>query len=722
MAKTLAQQARDLMNEPEKIRNVGVAAHIDHGKTTFSDNLLLGAGMISEELAGKQLALDFHEDERARGITIDAANVSMIHNVNNESYLINLIDTPGHVDFGGDVTRAMRAVDGAIVLVDAVEGMMPQTETVLRQALRERVKPVLFINKVDRLIKELKLNSKQIQERLIKIITDVNIFIKSIAPEEYKKKWQVNVEEGSVAFGSAFHKWGLSFDYMKSHNIKFRDVTAAYEKEDVNDIVKKAPLHRIVLNMVINHHPNPLEAQKYRIPKIWHGDLDSKEGKALMNCSPDGPVAFIVTKIVVDKHAGEVAAGRLFSGTLKQGEEVDMILAKHHLRVQQVNIYKGASRLQVESAVAGNIIGVVGLRDAFAGETIAGNADFEPFEAIKHIFEPVVTKSIEAKRPSDLPRLIEILKQVNKEDPSITIEINEETGENLMHGMGELHLEVIENRIKSEKNLDVVTSPPIVVYRETIQKKSIEVEGKTPNKHNKFQIIVEPLEDNIYEAIKAGELPEMRIKKKDKALWQKFSELGYDAKEARKVRDIFKGCLLIDSTRGIVHIGEIIEMVTDAFEQVMKEGPIAREPGFRVKVRLMDAKLHEDAIHRGPAQVLPAVRDAIKTAMIDANATIFEPLQIIQIDAPQDYTGELSKLVQNKRGQLLDMQQEGEFISIKARLPVAEMFGLSNDLRSATAGRGNYYVIDQVFERLPRELQEKTIKRIRERKGLSEAA
>ena len=233
----LAQQVKELMKKPEKIRNIAICAHIDHGKTTFSDNLLLGAGMMSEELAGKQLVLDFHEDEKERGITIDSANVSMIHKLE-EDYLINLIDTPGHVDFGGDVTRAMRAVDGAIVLCCAVEGIMPQTETVLKQALRERVKPVLFINKVDRLIKEVKLTPEKMQERFIKIINDVNSFIESIAPEDYKNKWRVNVQDGSVAFGSAFHKWALSFPYMKKTGLTFKDVIEAYEKDAYKELSK----------------------------------------------------------------------------------------------------------------------------------------------------------------------------------------------------------------------------------------------------------------------------------------------------------------------------------------------------------------------------------------------------------------------------------------------------------------------------------------------------
>src|SRR3989344_2420669 len=450
MAEKVTDRVLRLMKKPANIRNIAICAHIDHGKTTFSDNLLAGAGMISEELAGQQLALDFHADEQERGITIDAANVSMVHDVDGDEYLINLIDTPGHIDFGGDVTRAMRAVDGAIVLVDAVEGIMPQTETVLRQALKERVKPVLFINKVDRLIKEVKLTPEKMQERFITIINNVNTFINSIVEKDFKDKWNVSVQEGSVSFGSAFHKWAVNFPYMQKNALTFKDIIKAYEEDNYKELAKKAPLCPVVLNMVVSHHPNPVQAQKYRIPKIWHGDLESKEGISLLNADPNGPVAFVVTKIVIDKHAGEVSAGRLFSGVVKQGEEVYMNLAKRNIRVQQVSIYRGAQRIPVPEVTAGNIVGLVGLKDTFAGETIS-SYPMEPFEAIKHIFEPVITKSIEAKSAADLPKLIEVLKQVNKEDPTITVQINEETGENLISGMGELHLEIIENRIKSEK-------------------------------------------------------------------------------------------------------------------------------------------------------------------------------------------------------------------------------------------------------------------------------
>ena len=198
MAKDMTGKVKELQKDPTHIRNIAICAHIDHGKTTFSDNLLAGAGMMSEALAGKARTLDFHEDETERGITIDSASVSMVHTVKGQDYLINLIDTPGHVDFGGDVTRAMRAVDGAIVLSCASEGIMPQTETVLRQALKERVRPILFINKVDRLIREVKLTPEEMQKRFVDIINSVNKLIAEIAEPEYKQKWQVGVADGSV--------------------------------------------------------------------------------------------------------------------------------------------------------------------------------------------------------------------------------------------------------------------------------------------------------------------------------------------------------------------------------------------------------------------------------------------------------------------------------------------------------------------------------------------
>ncbi len=720
MAENLSKKVQELMHVQENIRNIAIAAHIDHGKTTFSDNLLAGAGMLSEETAGKQRFLDFHDDESERGITIDSASVSMVHSVEGKDFLINLIDTPGHVDFGGDVTRAMRAVDGCVVLACAVEGVMPQTETVLRQALKELVKPVLFINKVDRLIKEVKLTPEEMQKKFISIIEHVNELIENIAPEGYKEKWKVNVNDGSVAFGSAFHNWALSIPYMKKKGITFKDVIDAYQsgEEGYKELAKKAPLHEVVLNMTIDHHPNPLEAQPYRIPRIWHGDLDSEIGKNLISCDAKGEPIFVPIKIVVDKHAGEVAAGRLFSGTLKQGDDVYMALAKRDAKVQQVSVYKGAQRLAVDEVPAGNIVGVVGLKDVMSGETVS-REHIEPFEAIKHLFDPVVTKSIEATKAADLPKLVEVLKQVNKEDPSIRIEINEKTGENLISGMGELHLEIIEERIKKEKGLDVKTSSPIIVYRETVAKESPPQEGRSPNKHNSFFIEVAPLEDNIFDAIQRGDVPSGRVKKKSQDLVDTMTPLGWSNDEVKKVRDIYNGNVFLDETRGEVHMLEVIEMILEAFEMVMDQGPLAREPCTKIKVSLVDIKLHEDAIHRGPAQVYPAVREGIQEAMRQGSAGLLEPIQIHLIEMPDSFLSGVTKLVSGKRGQLLKVNQEGTNAEMETKIPVAEMIGWSNDLRSETEGRGTSSLKDQLFERVPAGMQAEIIKKIRDRKGLA---
>ncbi|USS41549.1 elongation factor EF-2 [Thermococcus aggregans] len=707
---------KQLMTQPERIRNMGIAAHIDHGKTTLSDNLLAGAGMISEELAGKQLVLDFDEQEQARGITINAANVSMIHEYEGEKYLINLIDTPGHVDFGGDVTRAMRAIDGAIIVVDAVEGVMPQTETVLRQALREYVKPVLFINKVDRLIKELKLTPQQMQERFVKVITDVNRLIRRYAPPEFRDKWLVKVEDGSVAFGSAYYNWALSVPYMRKTGVSFKDIIDLTNAGDLKTLRKKAPLHVVVLDMVVRHLPNPLQAQKYRIPHLWRGDIESEIGQAMLNCDPNGKMAMVVTKIIIDKHAGEVATGRVWSGTVKTGQEVYLINSKRKARIQQVGIYMGPERINMDAVPAGNIVAVTGLRDAMAGETVS-EEQIEPFEALHYTSEPVVTVAIEAKNVKDLPRLIEALRQLAKEDPTLHVKIDEETGQHLLSGMGELHLEVKLVHLKEQWGVDVDVSEPIVVYRESITKPSPIVEGKSPNKHNRFYIVVEPMPDEIYQAIREGEIPEGRPKD-PKTVAKKLAELGMDYDIARGIVDIYNGNMFLDNTKGIQYLNEVMDLLIDGFHQAMDEGPLAREPVMKVIVRLVDAKIHEDNVHRGPAQIYPAIRTAIHCAMMKAGPVLYEPYQKVIINVPYEYMGAVSREITQRRGQLIDMRQEGEVMIIIAEAPVAEMFGFAGAIRGATSGRALWSTEHAGFKRVPNELAINIIRQIRQRKGL----
>ncbi|NOZ82139.1 MAG: elongation factor EF-2 [Candidatus Micrarchaeota archaeon] len=714
-----AEKVQELMNNPNNIRNIGIVSHIHHGKTTLTDNLVAGAGMISSELVGERMITWIDEQERERLMTIYGATVTMAHEFEGEKYLINLLDTPGHVDFGADVTQAMRAVDGAVVVVCAVEGMMPQTETVLKQALSERVKPVLFINKVDRAIRELKLSPEQLQKRLAKIVIDVNKFIQSHVEDRFKEKWLVRVEDGSVAFGSALKKWAISVPFMQRSGVTFKDIIELCSQEKDDELAKKAPLHTVILDMVIKHLPSPPEAQRYRIEKIWKGDINSDVGKSLVSCDPNGPLAGIITKVVYDPHAGMISTARIFSGKLRNGSDIHLKRLGRNVKVQQVTTFIADKRVPVETVPAGNVVGLVGLTEAFVGETICSPDNIiEEFEAIKHIFEPVVTKSIEPKNPQDLPKLINILKTLSREDPTLKIQINQETGEILVSGLGELHLDAkVERKIK-EKGVEIIVSPPIVVYRESVFSKGPVVEGKSPNKHNKFYINVEPLPESVYKAMVEGEIKDGEIKGKDLELIEKLCSLGMSREDAKNVKMIYNHCLLIDSTKGIQYLNETMELVKNGFKEVMDSGPLAKEPCAAMIVRLVDAELHEDAIHRGPAQVIPAIRQAIHESMLKADFGLLEPKQILRIDTPQEYIGNVSSEINVRRGEILNIEQEEDSAIITAKIPVSELFGFESALKSATAGKGFQYLVEVVFERIPRELRDQTILKIRERKGL----
>jgi elongation factor 2 len=714
------EKIEELMINQKNIRNIGIVSHIHHGKTTLTDNLAAAAGLMARDLVGDRMLTWVDDQERERLMTIYGATVTMPHDYEGEKYLINLLDTPGHVDFGADVTQAMRAVDGAVVLCCAVEGIMPQTETVLRQALAERVKPILFINKVDRAIRELKLTPEQLQKRLANIVVEVNKFIQKYVEPKFAKAWVVKVEDGSVAFGSALKKWAISVPFMKRTGVTFKDIIDFCSQEKDEELSNKAPMNIVVLDMVIKHLPNPIEAQAYRIGRIWKGDVESDIGKQLLSCDANGKLAAVITKITYDVHAGMISTVRIFSGKISKGEDIVIADTGRSIKVQQVTTFIALKRFPVDYALAGNVVGLVGLTDVSVGQTLTEpNVDLDTFKAIKHIFEPVVTKSIEPKYPQDLPKLIEILKTLSREDTTLKVQINPETGETLVSGLGELHLDAkVERKIK-EKGVEIIASPPIVVYRESIFGKSPEIEGKSPNKHNKFYISVESVPPEIYKAMTEGEIRDGIIKGKNLEMRKRLGELGMEKEDAKKILLIYNHCMLIDNTKGIQYLNEAMEDIQTAFTDVMEQGPLAKEPCSAVIVRLHDAELHEDAVHRGPAQIIPAIRFPINQGMIKAGVSFLEPKQIIRIDTPQDYIGNVTAEVGNRRGEILNVEQEENTSIVTAKVPVAEMFGFEGALKSATAGKGFQSLMDVVFEKIPNDLRDQIALRIRERKGLT---
>jgi elongation factor 2 len=708
-----------IIGNKDQIRNFGVIAHVDHGKTTMSDSLLAASGIISPSVAGQALALDSMKLEQNRQMTIRGANVTLFYESEGKEYVINMIDTPGHIDFTGRVTRALRAIDGVVVVSDSVEGIMTQTETVTRQALEERVRPVLYINKIDRLVKELRLDATAMQKWLSNIIAEFNKLIDIYAEPELREKWKVSIQGNSVAFGSAKDRWGFNFQIAQKRGVSFKDVYEAYTSNDPNvirSLAEKAPLHEAVLGMVVQHHPPPHVAQRYRIPKIWQGDLESEVGRSILTCNERGPAVMMVTTINVDPQAGRVATGRLFSGTIKDGDEVYLIDAKRSGKVQSVNIYMGNTREVVSMLPSGNIPALLGLDYAVAGETIATIKNIPPFESIKYVSEPVVTIAVEPKHPKDLPKLVEALRRLTVEDPNLIVKINEESGETLMAGMGVLHLEIATSLLL-EAGLEITTTQPLINYRETIRSKAGPIMSKSPNKHNKIFMRVEPLSEDVIETLRTGQIKEDMDKR---VMAKVLREKGWNADEARSVAAIDPGGnMLIDETKGVQFLQESMDSIRSGFDDVVHSGPIAHEALRGVKFVLHHFVPHEDPAHRGLAQLMPASRRSMLGSMLIAEPALLEPVLGIEIKCPQEQIGTVAGILSGKRGKLLNVDQKGIISIIQGEVPASETFDLSEIMRGGTAGKAMWSTYFKAWQVVPQSILRSLIAETRKRKGLS---
>jgi elongation factor 2 len=708
-----------IIGNKDQIRNFGVIAHVDHGKTTMSDSLLAASGIISPSVAGQALALDSMKLEQNRQMTIRGANVTLFYESEGKEYVINMIDTPGHIDFTGRVTRALRAIDGVVVVSDSVEGIMTQTETVTRQALEERVRPVLYINKIDRLVKELRLDATAMQKWLSNIIAEFNKLVDIYAEPELKEKWKVSIQGNSVAFGSAKDRWGFNFKIAQKRGVSFKDVYDAYTSNDQNvirSLAEKAPLHEAVLGMVVQHHPPPHVAQKYRIPKIWQGNLESEVGRSILACDEKGPAVMMVTTINVDPQAGRIATGRLFSGTIKDGDEVYLIDAKRSGKVQSVNIYMGNTREVVGMLPSGNIPALLGLDYAVAGETIATVKNIPAFESIKYVSEPVVTIAVEPKHPKDLPKLVEALRRLTVEDPNLIVKINEETGETLMAGMGVLHLEIATSLLQ-EAGLEITTTQPLINYRETVSSKAGPIMSKSPNKHNKIFMRVESLHGDVIEMLRTGQIKEDMDKK---VMAKILREKGWNADEARSVAAIDPGGnMLIDETKGVQFLQESMDSIRSGFDDVVHSGPIAHESLRGVKFVLHHFVPHEDPAHRGLAQLMPASRRSMLGSMLIAEPVLLEPVLGIEVKCPQEQIGTVAGILSGKRGKLLNVDQKGIISIMQGEVPASETFDLSEVMRGGTAGKALWSTYFKDWQVVPQSILRGLVAETRKRKGLN---
>ncbi|MHA1593801.1 MAG: GTP-binding protein [Candidatus Baldrarchaeia archaeon] len=710
--------AKLIMRGPlENKRIFSIVAHIDHGKTTTTDYLLRRAGLMSFDAAGQVLMTDYDEEEKQRGITIFTSVVNLAYEYKGREYIFQINDTPGHISFTGEVSRALRGSDGAVILVDALEGVMTQTETNIRLAVGEELcKPVLFINKVDRLISELKLSPQEVNQRLDKIVRKVNTLIAKVAPPEFKKEWQVSFQKGSVAIGSAKHGWGFTIHTLREKKIHPNIIFEKYQEGDVEWLRKNLPLDDALLPMIIEHLPDPKTAQRYRIRKLWSGDPDSEVGRALMECDPDGPMVGMITKIFIHpKSKRPTLIGRVFSGTLSEGDEIYLISQKSTQRVKRLGVMEITDILDVDAVPAGNLFAIFGFICP-AGETFTEpGLNIPPFEEIRYVAEPVVSVRIMPVNPQDLARLGEVVKMWVMADPTAMFYIDREANQYILSGIDPLQIEILTKRINEQVPIKV--TPPIIVYREVPTQRGQELYTKSPNALNRIQLYVEPLDEETMALIREGKIwAEQDPKERAKIL----REIGWETDEARGVWDIYGLNIFVDKTKGVQRLDRIKSYIIGAFRDWCSGATLAKEPAMGVKAVMEDCFVHEDPAHTTYYQISLMTIAGLNISFLTSKPRLYEPIVRVDIKVPMGYEGEIFRIITHHRGQILGVEHEEDVVRIMGRLPTAETLQIADEFRSATQGRAFFgYEFDR-FEPVPENLQEKLIREIRKRKGLPE--
>lgn len=816
MVNFTTDQMREIMDYTKNIRNISVIAHVDHGKSTLTDSLVSKAGIISDKHAGGARFMDTRADEQERGVTIKSTGITLFFeykmdasdkataatnakqtdeekaadaaesaenpdkvDINENSFLINLIDSPGHVDFSSEVTAALRVTDGALVVIDCIEGVCVQTETVLRQAIGERVKPVLMVNKVDRALLELQLEPEECYQSFARAIESVNVIIATYNDERLGD-CQVYPDKGTVAFGSGLHQWGFTLKkfavmyskkfgieeskmmqklwgdwYFDADNKKWttknnaegtlkrafcqfimdpivkmfdaimNDKKQKFEKmmkavgvelkSDEKDLVGKPLLKRVmqrwlpaadaILEMIVVHLPSPITAQKYRVETLYDGPMDDECANAIRKCDVNGPLVMYVSKMVPTSDKGRFYAfGRVFAGKVATGQKVRM-LGPNYVpgkktdlwvkNIQRTVIMMGRYVEQTPDIPAGNTCGLVGVDQyLLKSGTITTSETGHTIRTMKFSVSPVVRVAVEVKQAADLPKLVEGMKRLAKSDPMVLC-YTEESGEHIIAGAGELHLEICLKDLQEEfMGCEVKISDPVVTYRETITAESSKTcLSKSPNKHNRLFCVGLPLGDDLTQEIDEGKTEvEARYDVKLRARYLADNH-GWDVTEARKIwcygPDGTGPNLFVDATKGVSYLAEIKESVVGGFQWATKDGVLCEEGVRGMRVNLLDVVLHADAIHRGMGQIMPTTRRVVYACQLTAAPALMEPVFLADIQVPQDAVGGCYGVLTRRRGHVFHEEQRPgtPMMQLKAYLPVNESFGFTASLREATAGK-----------------------------------
>jgi len=833
MVNFTVDEIRTIMDKKHNIRNMSVIAHVDHGKSTLTDSLLAKAGIIASAKAGETRATDTRKDEQERCITIKSTAISMYFEMSEKDmgfvkqekekdcngFLVNLIDSPGHVDFSSEVTAALRVTDGALVVVDCVSGVCVQTETVLRQAIAERIRPVLFMNKMDRALLELQLDQEDLFLTFQRVVENVNVIIATYADDDGPMGIvRVDPTNGSVGFGSGLHGWAFTLkqfaemyaakfgvdteklmkklwgenffnaktkkwqktkadDNVRSFNMyvldpiyKVFDAIMNFKKDLTDKLLDKLeikgkmkhedlqqegkPLMKVVMRtwlpagealflMICIHLPSPVTAQKYRTDMLYEGPNDDAAAVAMKNCDPNGPLMMYISKMVPTSDKGRFYAfGRVFSGKIATGLKC-RIMGPNYLpgkkedlnekAIQRTILMMGRYIEAIEDVPCGNICGLVGV-DQFLVKTgtITTFKEAHNLKVMKFSVSPVVRVAVEPKNAQDLPKLVEGLKRLAKSDPMVQCMI-EESGEHIIAGAGELHLEIcLKDLEEDHAQIPLKKSDPVVSYRETVtEESSIMCLSKSPNKHNRLFMKATCMPDGLPEDIDNGDVSNKQdFKIRGRYLADKYD---YDITEARKIwcfgPDTMGPNLLIDCTKGVQYLNEIKDSVVAGFQWATKEGVLCDENMRGARFNIYDVTLHTDAIHRGGGQIIPTARRVLYASALTAGPGLMEPVYLVEIQCPENAVGGIYGVLNRRRGHVFEEAQTPgtPMFVVKAYLPVNESFGFTADLRSNTGGQAFPQCVFDHWQVMPGDpLQENTkpwqiCQDTKKRKGLKEA-
>ncbi|MFX0169496.1 MAG: GTP-binding protein [Candidatus Hodarchaeota archaeon] len=733
---------RMVQEHPMHLRRIfSITAHIDHGKSTACDYLMRRAGLLSDSYAGQARKTDTDEEEQARGITIFTSVALLNYKFNDKDYLLELNDTPGHISFTGEVSRALRGSDGAVLLVDALEGVMTQTVTNIHLAVgNEWTKPVLFINKVDRLTKELKLKPDKIIERFGQIIKEVNEQIEAVAPKEFKKSWQVNPGDGRVIFGSAKDGWAFTIPMLQAKGVEnARFIIEKYDeavRKDTDEPIKwlreNFPLDDALLEVIITHLPSPDEAAPYRMKRLW-GDRIS-EVKAAKNISDvgedpikqaaygmlhvdrDAPLVGMITKIFIHPRTKRpTLIGRVFSGTLKEGDEIYLLNARRSLRIRRLGVQELDSLLPVGVVPAGNLFALELPEIQPAGETFVHieNKDFPPFEKIRYVSDPVVSRSIKPENPQDLSKLGDVVRKWVLADPTAVFRKDEDSGEFILSGIDPLQIEILTKRIAEEINIKI--GIPITVYHESPMSEGFRIRTKCPESLNRIELLIEPLQPEVVQLLREGKIDEYMDERDQAKILAE--EASWDRKEGRNIWAIEGSNILMNLSRGVQRLDRIKPYVIQAFRDFCDASVLAREPIMAMKVSMYDATVHEDPAHTKGGQIMIMTASALNISFLSANPGLYEPVLRIDVKTPEDTMGSVISYVTQHRGKITGTETKGGNAFLSGELPASEASrGIADELRSATSGRAIFGYQFEKFQVLPKNLEYETILGIRKRK------